>query len=214
MAPAVFLDRDGVINRLVFNPATGSYESPHRPEAWELLPGVLEALQRLQGAGFALFLVSNQPSYAKGKATLEHLHAIHDRLLAQLAAEKISFTAFYYCYHHPEGSAAGYSGPCACRKPKPFFLLQARDEFQIDLGASWMVGDQDTDVECGSAAGVKTVLVHNPDSRAYRGKSRPLFAAEDLPGAVEIILKESSAGPGRKQLAPEEKRETKDGECQ
>jgi D-glycero-D-manno-heptose 1,7-bisphosphate phosphatase len=191
MDKAVFLDRDGVINRLVFNPTTGYYESPHLPEEWELLPGTLEALKRLQNAGFGLFLVSNQPSYAKGKTTLENIQAIHDLLHAQLIAAEITFKAYYYCYHHPDGSVEEYTGPCDCRKPKPFFLLQARDEFNLEPGASWMVGDQDTDMECGNAAGVKTILVKNPDSLARRGMSTPRFEANDLAEAVEIILKEA-----------------------
>ena len=154
------------------------------------MSGALESLRRLQDACWGLFLVSNQPSYAKGKASLENIRAIHDRLHAQLAAAQIVFAAYYYCYHHPDGSVQGYSGACVCRKPQPYFLLKARDEFKLDLGASWMVGDQDTDIECGRAAGVKTVLIANPDSAAYRGKSTPQFAAPDLPAAVEVILRE------------------------
>jgi len=157
MRPAVFLDRDGVLNRNVWNPRTGQYESPLRPEQFELLPRVIPSLQLLCNAGYLLFLVSNQPNYAKGKASMEALDAIHNKLEAALAEAKIVFTAFYYCYHHPE-----FSGECSCRKPSPYFLLKARDAFGIDLVASWMVGDRVTDIECGRKAGVRTIKIANP----------------------------------------------------
>ena len=100
---AVFLDRDGVINRNILNPVSGEYESPHRPEDFELAPGALNAIARLRTAGYRLFLVSNQPSFAKGKTSLEAIQAIHARLQTALDGAGIAFDAFYYCYHHPDG---------------------------------------------------------------------------------------------------------------
>src|ERR1039458_8963226 len=96
---AVFLDRDGVLNRNVLNPATGEYESPGRPEEFHFVSGVFPALLRLQEAGYLLFLVSNQPNYAKGKNTLEELHAVQALVLAGLNHAGIRFAAFYYCFH-------------------------------------------------------------------------------------------------------------------
>jgi D-glycero-D-manno-heptose 1,7-bisphosphate phosphatase len=101
---AVFLDRDGVLNRNVLNPVTNTYESPHRAEDFELLPGVLEGLALLQETGYRLILVSNQPSYAKGKTSLAAIQAIHQCLADTLNGAGISFDAFYYCLHHPEAS--------------------------------------------------------------------------------------------------------------
>jgi D-glycero-D-manno-heptose 1,7-bisphosphate phosphatase len=156
---AVFLDRDGVLNHNVFNPLTGTYESPHRAEDFKLLPGVLEGLALLQDTGYRLILVSNQPSYAKGKTSLATIGAIHQRLADALNGARILFDAFYYCLHHPDGIIPEYSGRCECRKPSPYFLLQAKAKFNLDLAHSWMIGDRETDILCGRAAGVRTVRV-------------------------------------------------------
>jgi D-glycero-D-manno-heptose 1,7-bisphosphate phosphatase len=149
---AIFLDRDGVINRNVRNPATGEDESPLTVEGFSLLPGVMPALRSLRTAGYQLFLVSNQPNHAKGKASLATLDAIHYKFLSHLMWERIEFEAFYYCLHHPQGVVAGYSGACVCRKPLPYFLFEAQRSFALDLRRSWMVGDRMTDVECGAVA--------------------------------------------------------------
>jgi D-glycero-D-manno-heptose 1,7-bisphosphate phosphatase len=188
-AHAVFVDRDGVINRNVFNPQTGAYESPHRPEEFHLTDDALPALARLQAAGFRLFLVSNQPSYAKGKTTLAMLEAIHGCLVDALNAAGIIFSAFYYCFHHPESEMPGYGGPCSCRKPSPFFLFKARDEFGLDLAQSWMVGDRVTDVECGRAAGVHTIRVVEDHPATRRADEMAAeFEARNLAQAADVIL--------------------------
>ncbi len=194
LRPAVFLDRDGVINRNVQDPATGEYGAPLSAEQFHLAPGALEAMAALRQAGFVLFLVSNQPNYAKGKSTLEALHAIHERLAAELDAAGIDFAEFFYCYHHPDGIVPGYSGQCRCRKPSPFFLLQAGDRFGLSLAESWMVGDRATDIECGRAAGARTILVA-PDhpSSARKPQVEPDFEAQDLSDAAGIILGNSTA---------------------
>jgi D-glycero-D-manno-heptose 1,7-bisphosphate phosphatase len=188
MPQAVFLDRDGVLNRLVYNPETRRHESPHLPKDLELQPGALDELLRLQGAGWLLFLVSNQPSYALGKTTLENIRAIHQQLDASFQLQGIHFNEYYYCFHHPEGVVPDYTGDCECRKPKPFFILKARDDFNLDLARSWLIGDQDSDIFCGSAAGVKTILVEEPASAERRGQSRPDFRVQNLRLAVDLIL--------------------------
>ena len=182
---AVFLDRDGVINRNVFNPATGEYEAPLTAKDVELLSGVRQALLRLRDAGFLLFMVSNQPNYAKGKSSLAELRAIDAELRKKLAAIGVELAAAYYCLHHPNGSVAGYSGPCACRKPSPYFLLRARREFGLDFDQSWMVGDRATDIQCGHAAGMRTILI-DPFGRRD-GQAAPDWIAADLAAAAEII---------------------------
>lgn len=176
---AVFLDRDGVLNRNVWNPATGKYESPLRPEQFEMLPLAVPALKLLRDAGHLLFLVSNQPNCAKGKAGMDALDAIHRRLEDALRDGSVQFAAFYYCFHHPD-----FTGECVCRKPSPYFLFKARDLFGVDLTASWMVGDRASDVECGRAAGVRTVrIVQMPVS-----ESRADYDAADLWSAARLIL--------------------------
>lgn len=156
---AVFLDRDGVINRNVWNATSGEYEAPLTVADFALAPGALEALRRLQEAGFLLFVVSNQPNYAKGKASLEELAAIDARMGREVAAAGIALAGVYYCLHHPEGIVPEYSGACVCRKPSPYFLLRAMREFGLDSAESWMIGDRETDVICGHAAGVRTIFI-------------------------------------------------------
>jgi D-glycero-D-manno-heptose 1,7-bisphosphate phosphatase len=154
MKRAVFLDRDGVLNRNVWNPETSAYESPLTPEQFELLPNVIPALRLLRDAGYLLFIVSNQPNYAKGKATMDTLVAIHSKLETVLVKAGVSLDACYYCFHHPS-----FTGPCICRKPLPYFLFSARDTFDVDLACSWMIGDRATDIECGRVAGTRTVKI-------------------------------------------------------
>lgn len=189
MARAVFLDRDGVLNKNVFNPATGEYESPRGPEDFCLVDGVIESLRKLQDAGFLLFLVSNQPNYAKGKNTLEQLDAIHNQLDRSLTAGGIHFSRYFYCFHHPHGTVESHSGPCECRKPSPHFLHLAAREYELSLAESWMIGDRPTDIECGHAAGVRTIRILD-GARTTRSHDDPLatFEADDLRHAVLLLL--------------------------
>ena len=159
MARAVFLDRDGVINANVFYADTVEVEAPRKAEDFTILPGALEAMTRLQAAGFLLFLVSNQPNQAKRKATRADHDAIQAKLTAALDGAGIKVEEFFYCFHHPKGIEPSLSGACDCRKPSPFFLNQARDTHNLDMMQSWMVGDRDTDIQCGKAAGVRTIFI-------------------------------------------------------
>jgi len=198
---AVFLDRDGLLNNNVFNPVTGTYESPHRAEDFELLPGVLKGLALLQETGYRLILVSNQPSYAKGKISLAAIQAIHRRLADTLGGAAISFDAFYYCLHHPDGVIPEYSGRCECRKPSPYFLLQAKARFDLDLANSWMIGDRETDILCGRAAGVRRIRVaadrpvpEPSQPTAAERTARDLAAAASSLGAADRL---AGVPPGR-----------------
>ncbi len=185
---AVFLDRDGVINQNIFNPASGEYEAPLTATDFALVPGALEALWRLQTAGFLLFVVSNQPNYSKGKATLEELAAIDARMRREVSAAGIALAGVYCCLHHPEGIAAEYSGTCACRKPSPYFLLRAMREFGLDPGHSWMIGDRETDVICGCEAGVRTIFIDGR-RKGISGMGAD-WDAPDLAGAAEHICRD------------------------
>ncbi len=189
MNKAVFFDRDGVINQLALNKKTGEYESPHSPDELKIMPGALDALKRSMDAGYLLFVVSNQPSYAKGKASLESIKAVHEKLHEILAEHGIKFAQYYYCYHHPDGIVPGYSGPCDCRKPGQKNIDHAKASYDLDITRSWFVGDQDMDVECGKKAGTRTVLIKNRLSSAKRGKSEPDYSVNNISEAVDIIVK-------------------------
>jgi D-glycero-D-manno-heptose 1,7-bisphosphate phosphatase len=187
--PAVFLDRDGVLNELVPDPDTGKPESPLEVADVRLVAGAAAAARELAGAGFALVCVSNQPAAAKGKATIAQLHAVHERVLALLAEQGVRLDASRLCLHHPDGLAPALSGPCDCRKPKPGMLLDAAGELGLDLGASWMLGDTDADVQAGHNAGCRTILIEYPGSAHKRtGAARPEALSPDLASAVASLL--------------------------
>jgi len=159
MAEAVFLDRDGVINANVFYADTGEMEAPRTAVDFRILPGALEAMKRLREAGFLLFVVSNQPNQCKRKATRADHDAIQAKLAATLDAEGIRVEDFFYCFHHPNGIEPSLSGPCDCRKPSPYFLNLARERYDLDMARCWMVGDRETDIGCGRAAGARTIRI-------------------------------------------------------
>jgi D-glycero-D-manno-heptose 1,7-bisphosphate phosphatase len=184
---AVFLDRDGVINSDVYDPDYDEWGSPHRVEDFCLCDGVLEALAALQELGTPLILVSNQPSYAKGKTSLESILAVAAHLEALLAQAGIRFTEFCYAYGHPKAVVPGYGPPHQGRKPSPYFLEKAAGDHGIELATSWMVGDRDSDILCGRRAGTRTIQIENPHAGVNSGDEVPDFRATNLSEAVEII---------------------------
>ena len=191
---AVFLDRDGVINKNVFYPQRGDlpgeWESPQSPEEVVIAAGAIDALLALEQAGYLLIVVSNQPNAAKGKATVEMLDAIHRRVYDLLKQAGVRITQFYYCYHHPEGVVPSLSTICDCRKPSPYFLRRAATDFGLDLAQCWMVGDRDSDVDCGLAAGVRTIRVLD---ELNHGSDRADYNVANLSAATEIILRDSAS---------------------
>jgi D-glycero-D-manno-heptose 1,7-bisphosphate phosphatase len=170
--PAVFLDRDGVLNRVFVR--AGVTHPPAGVEEFELLPGAVDAVRRLQAAGFALVVVTNQPDVARGVQTREGVEAIHARLRAELPMLEV-----LACYHDTGDG-------CVCRKPKPGMLREAAWRWQLDLQWSFLVGDRWSDVLAGQAAGCRTVLVETP----YSGRARcqPDHCVRDLAEAAEWIL--------------------------
>ena len=151
----VFLARDGTINRYV-----GFLRSI---DEFELLPGVAEAIRKINESGYLAIVATNQPVIARGEVTEAELREIHNKMETLLGQEGAYLDAIYYCPHHPhkgyEGEIPELKFDCDCRKPKPGMLLQAAADFNIDLSASYMVGDGENDVECGKAAGCTPVLL-------------------------------------------------------
>jgi len=170
---AVFLDRDGVINRSLVR--DGKPYAPTHASEFELLPGVPAALSRLRQHGFLNIVVTNQPDIATGKQRLEDLDALHERLQAELAIDAIKI-----CCHLDTDA-------CACRKPKPGLLLEAASEFNIDLGASFMVGDRWRDVAAGQHAGCKTCFFIDY-GYAEKGPEQPFTVVKSLENSVGLIL--------------------------
>lgn len=192
---AVFLDRDGVLNEFVRDPVSGVPDSPFRVEDVCLIEGAAAAAARLARAGFVLACVSNQPAAAKGKASIEQLLAVHARVVELLAREGVALDASRLCWHHPEGIVPELSIKCHCRKPEPGMLLDAARELDVDLSSSWMVGDSDTDVAAGCAAGCRTVLIeYGCTSHKRTSSARPNLHASDLEMGVEHLLGEVKSG--------------------
>lgn len=152
---AVFLDRDGTINKYV-----GFLRNT---DDFELLPCVAEAIRAINASGYLAIVITNQPVIARGEVTYEQLQEIHNKMETLLGAEGAYLDAIYYCPHHPhkgyEGEVPELKIECECRKPKPGMLLEAAQDFNIDLRQSWMVGDSENDIKAGKAAGCKTALI-------------------------------------------------------
>jgi D-glycero-D-manno-heptose 1,7-bisphosphate phosphatase len=170
--PAVFLDRDGVLNAVVLR--NGSPHPPASASEVQVLPEALPAVTRLREAGFELVVVTNQPDVARGVQKRNGVDAINDVLRRELGIDH-----FRMCYHDDSDS-------CECRKPKPGLLIDAAREFGIDLGESIMIGDRWRDVDAGNSAGCRTILLEAPYSG--RGKTEPDLCVESLSKAVDWIL--------------------------
>jgi len=194
--PAVFLDRDGVINPYVYNPEFGTVDSPSNPDEFQLNPGVREAIDALRAMGFLIIVVSNQPGIAKGKFTPGLLDATTTKMLEGCGGK---IDDVYYCLHHPQATNVQYMAECVCRKPKPGLLLQAAAEWEIDLTASFMVGDGLTDVLAGKAAGARTILVNSRKcylcGEIEKNDAEPEFFATSLANAVEMIRAQQNLHP-------------------
>lgn len=174
---AIFLDRDGTINQYV-----GFLRNI---DDFVLIDGVVEAIKAINNSGYLAIVVTNQPVIARGEVTWEQLQEIHNKMETLLGLEGAYLDGVYFCPHHPH---CGYEGEipelkieCDCRKPKPGMLLQAANDFNIDLSKSWMIGDGENDVKAGIASGCRTALLGNGDF----GQD---IVADILLEAVKMIL--------------------------
>lgn len=179
---AVFLDRDGTINVEV------QYLS--QVEDFQFIPGVPWALKRLKEAGYLLVVVTNQSGIGRGYYDEAALDSIHSHMHADLATFGAAIDACYFCPHHPEHGTGDYRQECGCRKPLPGMLQQAAQDLDIDLAASFMVGDKLADVEAGLAAGCTSLLVLTGyGSEQVTELPEGVRAYPDLLAAAEAILK-------------------------
>jgi D-glycero-D-manno-heptose 1,7-bisphosphate phosphatase len=191
MSRAVFLDRDGVINAMVYNAEFGLIDSPANPDEFQMLSGVVEAIRRINAMGFLAIVISNQPGVAKGKFTVELLEATREKMFRELALGGARLDDVYYCLHHPHAMLDVYRVVCDCRKPKPGLLQQAAAKWDISLSQSYFIGDGITDIVAGRNAGCKTFLVNSRKcylcDELARQEVEPDYIAKDLADAVEAI---------------------------
>lgn len=197
MFKAVFLDRDGVINELIYHHEQEVIDSPFTPGQVKLLPGVPEAIQTLRNAGYLTVLVSNQPGIAKGHMSPSVFEKIKQKVKTELGKAGTGLDGEYYCLHHPDAVSEEYRANCECRKPKPGLLLQAAQELHIDLRHSWFIGDNLSDVQAGNSAGCWTMLLAKPKCelchKMDEKKARPHAIAPNLPEAARHILGETAS---------------------
>jgi D-glycero-D-manno-heptose 1,7-bisphosphate phosphatase len=170
--PAVFLDRDGVLNRALVREGQ-AYPPMDRSEV-EILPGVVEACQRLKKAGFLLVVVANQPGVERGEQSRETVEQINAVVERQIPVDEL-----LVCFHED-------GDHCPCRKPQPTMLLDAAQRIGISLGESFLVGDRPRDIDAGKTAGCRTVLIG--DAQGEAGTTVPDYRAASLEEAVPYIL--------------------------
>lgn len=171
---AIFLDKDGtLIDDVPYN---------IDPGRMTLAPGAEAGLRRLSCLGYRFLVVSNQPGVAQGRFDVGALEPVRQRLAQLLSEQGVRLEGFYYCPHGPDEG-------CACRKPLPGMLLKAAAEHQVDLAASWMIGDILDDVEAGGRAGCRTILIDNGNETMWlRSPLRtPTWIASDLDAAAQLI---------------------------
>ncbi len=188
---AVFIDRDGVINEILYFADMGRIDTPFTVDQFKLLPGVGEAVRLFNEMGFKTVVASNQPGIARNNFDEDTLTGIDAKMRAEIGKAKGVIDAVYYCRHHPEGANPKYRRDCDCRKPKPGLLLQAAKDLDLDLSASYMVGDGINDVQAGDRAGVKTFMVGRLKCDLCRVmddmKVAPAAIVPDLLSAAKMI---------------------------
>jgi histidinol-phosphate phosphatase family protein len=183
---AIFLDKDGtLVPNVPYNVD---------PALIELSPGAAEGLRQLHAAGHKLIVVTNQPGVAYGYYEEQALAPVQERLSELLAKEGVPLTDLYYCPHHPQGVLPRYQGVCHCRKPAAGLLKEAARDHGLSMADCWMIGDILHDVEAGTRAGCRTVLIDNGNETEWQWTSlrMPTFFAQDLTDAAGKILGEAA----------------------
>ena len=184
--PAVFIDRDGTL--------TEEVGYVNHPERLRLLPRSAAAVRRLNETGIAAVVATNQAGIARGYFSEDVMHAVHERLVAQLKEAGAHLDGLYVCPHHPTEGVAPFRADCDCRKPKPGLLLRAARELDLDLSGSVMVGDKASDLLVARPVGARAILVLTGYGRGEWEYRRPQFAvppdhvATDLLDAVEWVI--------------------------
>ena len=191
---AIFLDRDGVINELVYNKEMGIVDSPSSVDQFKLLPNVGKAINKFHDFGYIVVLISNQPGLAKNKYNIDVFDKIKEKMHNELLKDKSKIDYEYYCLHHPDAEIEKYHVLCDCRKPEPGMIFQAEKDNNIDLSKSWMIGDGINDIQAGNCAGCKTILIGRMKcdlcKHLEEEKAKPDFIAPNLYSASLIIEKE------------------------
>jgi|SRR3990167_1287410 len=176
MNKALFLDRDGVMNRMVKYPS--SWDSPQQPRDARLVKGIEKIISWANANGVLVLEISNQPGVAKGKMSRDTADAIEEKIHSLLKEKASIINKTYICLHHPEAIIPELKKVCVCRKPKPGLLLQAAAEFKLDLKNCVLLGDKATDIEAGKSIDCTTIMfIHHEDTK-YKVKAAKLVKAD------------------------------------
>jgi len=200
---AVFVDRDGVLNDLVYDREEGRVSSPFSVRELRVFPYVPEAVKRIrEGMGFKVIVISNQPGVSKRQFTHAEFERMNAKVRKAVREGGSAFDAEYYCLHHPHALVKKYRVDCDCRKPKPGMLLHAAEENDIDLRRSYFIGDALVDVKAGQRAGCRTVLVGHFTTMLGRMMERegatPDYMISSLRDAPSLLIglgERERAGP-------------------
>lgn len=188
---AVLLDRDGIINELLYDFEHGTVDSPFTPEQLRLTPFAVQAVNRFHQLGYKVIVISNQPGMAKGHFDEHIFNSICVKMRESLREGNAYLDAEYYCFHHPDGIREKYREVCDCRKPKPGLIFRAAMEHDISLSKSFVIGDGLVDVKAGRAAGCTTLLVASTNGLLLRlmedQDAEPDYLVRTLEEAVKTV---------------------------
>jgi len=169
---AIFLDRDGVINK--------DKNYLYRKEDFEFIDGVFEACQYFQKLGYQLIVVTNQSGIARGYYQKQDFHKLNQWMIEQFSDEGIKILDVFFCPHGPEST-------CNCRKPKPGMLLEAKIKYNIDMGSSWIIGDKEADVSAANASGISNTILVKTGHDIDEANSRAGFILKSIKDSIGII---------------------------
>ena len=195
MEKAVFIDRDGVINEMVYFQERGFVDSPFKPSQFVIIRGIPKALSLLKSLGYKTIIISNQPGIAKKHLTMQAFESIQKKMHKELKRYNAFIDDEFYCFHHPDSKIKKYRKICNCRKPKTQMIKDAVNKHNINIKKSYVIGDGIVDMEMAKKIKCKSIFVGNVNSTILKifkeRKLTPNFIASDLLRATNVIKKHS-----------------------
>jgi len=186
MNKAIFFDRDGVINKEIFRDNLKKWTAPHSVDEIEFNKNIINVLKKIKKKKFLIFIISNQPDYALGLTSLKDLKLVHNKIKKTLSKNYITIKEFFYSFRHKNSIKKNLGPPCFDKKPNPFFLKKAKKKYDLDLTNSWIIGDRQTDIDCGKRAGVKTIGIDN-NIYSFEKINKPDFLIKNIKQILKII---------------------------
>lgn len=195
LSNAIFLDRDGVINEMVYVPEHDFVDSPSKPSQFRLMKGVKKAIKILQNLNYKIIIISNQPGIAKGNYNKNTFDDIKSKMHSEFLKSKIVIDGEFYCLHHPNAKVKRFKKKCKCRKPEIGLIKQAKKRYNLNLKSSYFIGDGIVDMKAAKVAGCKSIFIGNVNSTISElfatKKCQPDYIFHNLLGASQF-LKENS----------------------